>query len=743
MLFGGHIYHPKIWQKRCLPWSSDFRKHQISRYCRILLVLVVICGFTSTPTIRNSRENASESFALSVAIDFSALNGHSGSLETLLFARNVANSLTFRPDIIFVHILREESLLSLPATSIDLFLVSRCDNTFRTVYKTLGRKYRKILLVLLIEENYRSTCLTMPVFEVGLVVSRGFSNNVLGHFGNFYFPSGRAIPAFKLSLGVESPDIPCLKPRWPSIKFILIQDNFHNISENFSIILDEAAKNGLQIYGRGWDKTRWRANWRGSISDSEKNRLYCAARSVLIELHGRNASIYSDTLKVFEAISFGGPAVISNQNGPFDTDVSSLVFVPQTGTDISRFFKFMDGHEQLIERKMDSARLKLLSIYSWSRRAESVLGIYYTRRNAARTVKANKPPLYVLSDNRISLYPASKYKAITNPSVLLLGQEVMIAGRELSVHTDGKIGCPEWTSAIVIGVMKTNDFISSISSTERFVLVSASAILRKPSRTLHECIPPPGTDFARGPEDPRLFVYDMRVFVLFSSRALREERGEFCTDEFYTRQNLASLKLKHAGNSEKIIHIGMTYAMDAENMTKHEKNWVPITHLKELHFLSSINPHSVLRLKHFAVNQTRLFLERFTLVQSALSSQFRGAIGGGSPLIPVRLMRKPSASKRESFVGTFHMQVSFRNYENYFYVCETNFPFRVVAISSPMPILKLRRGFKRVKNSAVALSIGLVIVNEKIFVSYGSGDVEARIACFSIVQLTNSLHWIT
>ena len=85
-------------------------------------------------------------------------------------------------------------------------------------------------------------------------------------------------------------------------------------------------------------------------------------------------------------------------------------------------------------------------------------------------------------------------------------------------------------------------------------------------------------------------------------------------------------------------------------------------------------------------------------------------IGGGAP------SQKFKMNDKEYFLGVSHTRTP---YKNFFYVFESQPPFKILEIGDPFTILN---------DSTVEFASGLVILNETVILSVGIDD------CFSIVK---------
>jgi len=153
-----------------------------------------------------------------------------------------------------------------------------------------------------------------------------------------------------------------------------------------------------------------------------------------------------------------------------------------------------------------------------------------------------------------------------------------------------------------------------------------------------------------------------------------------------------------------------------------EKNWMGFVHEGQLHFVYSVHPHSVVLVR---------------AADGACTS--RWSTSTAAPLFDLAATNKVdlhgSASAvlyGDRYLALFHTRdVSSGNYTTFAYSFEARPPFTIKAVSRPLPLLGGGRAF--------ASGLAILPAADKIVVTYGFADVEARAFIMSLRHFDSTM----
>jgi hypothetical protein len=247
-----------------------------------------------------------------------------------------------------------------------------------------------------------------------------------------------------------------------------------------------------------------------------------------------------------------------------------------------------------------------------------------------------------------------------------------------------------------------------------------------------------------GPEDPHLFRNRNGVGVAFSSFQPRVDRTDWENKDAVFQMYLAPLQPLRAGWKETADKDGKVYyykgqtttwdaPVDESKVIGHhlgcgwstlsEKNWMPFSDKNNLlHFVYSVEPHVVIVASpdgdcHQKYSTSYAGFGRTKLAHPGIKIHGSGAAtyveAGTSKTYP-----------DAHYVAMFHYVSMSSEYAHFAYRFAAEPPFDVVQVSEQLPLLAARSGMSDMP--AFAGAAGISLVEDLVFVAYGSGDIESR-----------------
>ena len=174
-----------------------------------------------------------------------------------------------------------------------------------------------------------------------------------------------------------------------------------------------------------------------------------------------------------------------------------------------------------------------------------------------------------------------------------------------------------------------------------------------------------------------------------------------------------------------------------------EKNWMPFVYGEdELYMVHSVSPHRVFKM---APNGDAVAM--YTTKNLHLLNRFHAMhIHGGPPLTFIDASLHPEV-KQSYYLGILHyfkLVNVVKHYYHFAYKMEAGPPFRICAVSKEIPLTMLKAGDiakygKRIwKDTSQTAYIGGLFVdkdNNRVVLSYGASDVDARVLSLTIADL--------
>jgi hypothetical protein len=606
-----------------------------------------------------------------------------------------------------------------PHRGFDICIIAGWQDELRQTLATL-RLSRPSVVVIFLELNAYST------FDDGRDVDIVmFSSRVLlrafWHQGNT--PAAYLPPAGSLLLRL------CHQGMKWGHRVVYVAAYSDSITDLYGHVLDEAAPYGLQIYGKGWEYTKWARYHKGFLEAEEVQTVYCNSKVILFLSSEREVALDIVSTRLLNAMAVGGGVIVTNYIASLQ-DWSQIVLLSRYPGEASNLISRALSDEIWRSTVARQAQLAVALDHTWNHRAESLVHL-------ARKVRPSIPaiqwyPTWRSRSTDRSIDFEGVESIFTNPSVAVHGHVAVFAARIVTFKA-GRIGRGAWSSSVVLSVVNAEQLLPT-RIVEHGCTLQVHAVIEHASLTKHECRMPPGTDDAAGPEDPRVFVFRKEFYVLYSSRALRSTAGQECSTTALTRQSVAKLNVSNANFSGK-IRIVAQFALSAPDMSGHEKNWMPFVYSGHLCFIQSLHPYVVLSLTQAELSSDRdeLFMTQVGVSRMEKAIPFWNIpFGGGTPLVLVRPPPALGISDSRVYVGVFHVQISYRCYENFAYISCADSPFHVRKLSRALPLLKLPRGLKPLSRSSIAFVTGLTVFRDHFVLTYGSGDTTARISAMPL-----------
>lgn len=242
-----------------------------------------------------------------------------------------------------------------------------------------------------------------------------------------------------------------------------------------------------------------------------------------------------------------------------------------------------------------------------------------------------------------------------------------------------------------------------------------------------------------GPGDSRLFTFGGKLYVLFGSRALGlpHECEDPSKQDIVYRQFMAELSpmpqyaLQQFSIRSAPVLIDWQQERHIGSMPRREvqKNYSPFVYQDKLYMTYTIVPHVVLSVDP-STGKANVAFNTSGDALAPLSRDFPGAdFRGGSAAVLVDLTKIYGATTelRAAYVAVFHFQHPHGHYRHFLYSIEAQPPFAVLSYSCELPLRTLPHYIQPTALPKVAFATGLVVVGDRVLVSYGAGDKEGRI----------------
>jgi len=158
----------------------------------------------------------------------------------------------------------------------------------------------------------------------------------------------------------------------------------------------------------------------------------------------------------------------------------------------------------------------------------------------------------------------------------------------------------------------------------------------------------------------------------------------------------------------------------------YEKNFVAFEHENQTFFAYSIEPHEIYHLDMESGDAAHIATTSNKLLQEAISHTDIWLHGGSSAI-------KVKRNGEEEFLSVCHVkQPDTEIYTTFAYTFSSNPPFHILSWSSKLPLV-----------GRIQMAMSLVLLDDKLIVSYGRDDKEMRVAAFPMNEFLMSLQDIS
>ncbi|GBF90507.1 hypothetical protein Rsub_03503 [Raphidocelis subcapitata] len=261
-----------------------------------------------------------------------------------------------------------------------------------------------------------------------------------------------------------------------------------------------------------------------------------------------------------------------------------------------------------------------------------------------------------------------------------------------------------------------------------------------------------------GLEDPKLFVWPGRgVYAVFGRKPQALGASPFCRDPVFVQFMMQVLSEEGSGEWTLAKPLELRagafaapiYKDHPQGVPIKEKNWMPFVHDDKLHVTYSVVPHRV-----FQMNSTGYAVRQYVTGADAALAPFAGEdVHGGPPVV-----RVARAGEAPYYLGVLHFFKTFgegaskvKAYHHYFYKTEAAPPFRICAVSKEIPLVTRKKEAPPAAGAAggdawthqriwkdtsqTAYASGLFVDGERVLLSYGSSDIDARMLSLGLADV--------
>ena len=271
----------------------------------------------------------------------------------------------------------------------------------------------------------------------------------------------------------------------------------------------------------------------------------------------------------------------------------------------------------------------------------------------------------------------------------------------------------------------------------------------------------PGT----GMEDPRLVEVSGRLLLLYNRHPLMPHPQTLCTRTLgIVRQYVAWLDPESAtwgapdGGSaggtlmSKPVMLqrvtppelrAQTGTEDGESQHFTEKNWVPFVRDGVLYMAVTLRPHTVCRVDMTHGRCTVQYVTSAKASRALANVPQEWQLSGGTPGVLVE--PSLSGSDKPYYLAVAHQRqrrpgTDWGVYVHWAYAFAAYPPFRVLALSKPLPLLTLANQndglHARPSRARIAFATGLIVQPDgTVVISYGSGDDRSRLMRVPLAEL--------
>jgi peptidoglycan/LPS O-acetylase OafA/YrhL len=230
-----------------------------------------------------------------------------------------------------------------------------------------------------------------------------------------------------------------------------------------------------------------------------------------------------------------------------------------------------------------------------------------------------------------------------------------------------------------------------------------------------------------GPEDPKAFGYKEQLQLAFNSYPPEVYANGSCkvrpVSQMYLSLDVNTLSLEEA-NTGKLLKCGRA--------DRPEKNWIPFESKGSLYFVYSVLPHVVV--ETFPNGECgRRYNSIFPPLAKIQAKSMNLAYRGSAQAIFVNDPKATPNLPQPHFLALLHAtNTSVRQYQHYAYRFSADPPFRILQVSSELPLQKLRPS---VSEAPIAFASGLARHRDEVIITYAAGDRDPRALFLSLRKL--------
>jgi predicted GH43/DUF377 family glycosyl hydrolase len=355
------------------------------------------------------------------------------------------------------------------------------------------------------------------------------------------------------------------------------------------------------------------------------------------------------------------------------------------------------------------------------------------------------PGDYILQFDSLSCRAGNTFEVVTNPTLHLYNgpeqQEAVVSAKALSIHIDGPKNNETWTWTMNLVLARIQDpaelATSPLLRCTTFPLFEVGGRWRNKT-----CQWTFSRQRVSGPGDSRLFDLGGKLFVLFGSRILglphecADSRmqdviyGQFISELAQSPGHISPAGPQFSIASAPVL-VDWRPNRHAESLPHREmqKNYSPFVWRDKLYATYSLVPHVVLRIDVDTGKADLAFNTSGDALAPLAHCYPRAVFRGGSEAVLVDLsaLNGPNTELQAAYIAVFHFQYPDGHYRHHLYAFEAGPPFALLSFSCELPLRTLPHYMQPNVFPHVAFATGIIILGDRILVSYGSGDSEARI----------------
>ena len=349
---------------------------------------------------------------------------------------------------------------------------------------------------------------------------------------------------------------------------------------------------------------------------------------------------------------------------------------------------------------------------------------------------------------------ASHSGVLLNPSVMIVGQSLMIVARRLhygrrSIELEhGQASATIWNSSVDVGWVSLDELLQSVGDCARDLLQVSFEHVQTDADGLFPCMPDEPANqtnrtdqfllVALGPEDPRVFeCCGGQKYMLDFRMPMSSTPMTSCSSQCGRMQpHLSPIDEEALGHQQ--LRLGasqrLLYANRECDASSSEKNWAPLPNDDRMLVTRSFSPaHEVLDVvppvysTSYASSQTIPSLQ-YSTEEHRTAKDLADAgtpIRGGSPFVVIT-----HSARGKQLLAIVHTRATKQGklkYENRAITVEPFPPFKETFVGPPLPLDCTASPMSAARDDRVCFASGLLVYDNKVLVAYGSGDQHAML----------------